>query len=84
MPEKSHLEAAERRGWPTPDPGGRRAYPSNALDPLYGGMTVREHYAGLAMSAMLSTGAVWDPAALADQSIKVADALISELAARKP
>lgn len=61
------------------------AFPTVASDP---GLTIREYYAGLAMQAIL-TGAVTRGCPATewcdqDMSVKVADALIAELAKVKP
>lgn len=44
------------------------------------GMTLREHYAGIAMQALITAGANWyDVKGTASNAIKHADALIAEL-----
>lgn len=46
-----------------------------------GGLTIRQHYAGLAMQGFLSTSRYWidEPEKVAEWSVRQADALINAL-----
>lgn len=51
----------------------------------YGGMTLREHYAGLAMQGVIAGIATneeffnWDESDIANHAVRAADALLAEL-----
>ena len=49
------------------------------------GMTLREHYAGLAMQGFCADDSAWEhnPNKKAEQAVKMADALIAELEKNK-
>lgn len=61
-----------------------RAYPSNAIDPRYGGMTLRDHFAASAMAGLISGGLPSPPPgmtmfqAVAMASYEQADAMMAE------
>lgn len=70
------------------------AFPQNPDQddvPKFGGLTIREHFAAMAMQAIL-TGAVtrgcpgheWDDEVSQQKAVSVADRLIAELAKVKP
>lgn len=56
------------------------SYSVNGLDYVFSGMSMREHYSGLAMQGLLaSTYHSMDPVRCAKQAVACADALIEEL-----
>ena len=57
----------------------KRVYPSSAIDPAYGGLTLREHYAGLALAALIAHHPVGSPERHADSARHYADTLIKQL-----
>jgi hypothetical protein len=71
--------------------GDEPAYPEAGMtglpngDFLYGrsGMTLREHYAGLAMQGYTANGANLSPRDVAHWALEYADALIAELESAK-
>lgn len=76
--EKQNSES----GW-TPSRADACAFPTVASDP---GLTIREHYAGLAMQGLLASpeGEGLDADGIAKYAVRRADALIAELARSKP
>ena len=61
------------------DTGGP-AFPTVLIGKPEGGMTLRDYFAAKAMQAMLTTseGQQWDNIQLAEESYKLADAMLKE------
>ena len=60
--------------------GGEPAFPSfNEGYPEVFGISIREHFAAMAMQGIASTGSTGDYEAIAYLSVSMADALIDEL-----
>lgn len=57
-------------------------HPGQEEVPVFGGLTIREHFAGLAMQGLLAHSLAGErpDAELANWAVKAADALLAELA----
>lgn len=60
-------------------PASFRAFPSTAISPECGGMTLRDWFAGQWLAGMLAGGQQFEsPEAVADEAFAVADAMLAE------
>lgn len=60
--------------------GDDRAFPSNAINPRFGGMTMLDWFAGQALAGMMALAAneAWTDERLAECAFDVADAMMGE------
>lgn len=57
----------------------KRAFPSNAIDEQFGGMSERTWLAGMALSGILSRAGSVPPEQIAERAVAVADATLAQL-----
>lgn len=71
------------------DPNNPRAFPSSAIDDTFGGMTLRDWFAGQALAGLLASKVYHNAGEgfgtfIADQAGIIADAMIAERAKVQP